>query len=206
MTSATALEVFARTGALIRDGHFQYTSGRHGDTYVNKDALYLQPPQTSIVCRELAQRAVDLRPDAVVSPALGGIVLAQWTAFHLTEISGKNTLAIYAEKNPDASFAFRRGYAESLRGARVIVVEDILTTGKSAARVIQLTQSSGAEVLGLFALWNRGGITAAELGGVSRFEALVESKFESWLPKDCPMCRSGKPLNTRLGKATPNRS
>lgn len=195
------IELFVEAGALVRDGHFQYTSGRHGTTYVNKDALYLDPEKTSALCHTIAERAVALRPDAVVAPALGGIVLSQWVAYHLIQLTGLPVRAIYAEKNTDGTFSFRRGYGEQLIGRRVIVVEDILTTGISAARAITATRDSGAEVLGLFALWNRGAITAAQLGGVPIVEALVSEKFESWSAQECPKCRKGIALNTSLGKA-----
>lgn len=195
------IELFVEAGALVRDGHFLYTSGRHGTTYVNKDALYLDPDKTSKLCRVIAERAVDLRPEAVVAPALGGIVLTQWVAYHLMQLTGFPVRAIYAEKNADGTFTFRRGYGEQLRGRRVIVVEDILTTGISAARAIAATRDCGAEVLGLFALWNRGGILASDLSGIPRLESLVAEAFQSWPADECPKCKQGIALNTALGKA-----
>ncbi|MEK7080983.1 MAG: phosphoribosyltransferase, partial [Patescibacteria group bacterium] len=91
------IEILKKTKALLTNDHFVGTSGRHFDTYVNKDALYTHPEETSRVCKLIAEQVKDFKIDAVVGPALGGIVLSQWTAYHLSKIKQKDILAIYTE-------------------------------------------------------------------------------------------------------------
>src|SRR3989338_4540426 len=100
------LDILKKVGAFMINGHFVGTSGIHIDTYVNKDALYVHTRETSRVCELIAEKIRDFDIDAVVGPALGGIILSQWTAHHLSKIKGKEILAIYTEKNKDGIQTF----------------------------------------------------------------------------------------------------
>ena len=190
--SARAEEILAETGAVITDSHVVYTSGRHGTAYVNKDAVYPHPAQVSALCRMLADAAAADRPEVVCGPALGGIILSQWTAHHL------GALAVYAEKLPGGGLALRRGYDRVVAGRRVLVVEDIVTTGGSVRQTVAAVRAAGGEVTRVTALCNRGGITAADLG-VPAFSALVTLSLDSWEATSCPLCRGGVPVNTDIG-------
>ena len=191
--STRAEEILAETGAVIGDSHVVYTSGRHGTAYVNKDAVYPHPAQVSALCRMLADAAAADRPEVVCGPALGGIILSQWTAHHL------GALAVYAEKLPGGGLALRRGYDRIVAGRRVLVVEDIVTTGGSVRQTVAAVRAAGGEVTRVTALCNRGGITAADLG-VPAFSALVTLSLDSWEATSCPLCRGGVPVNTDIGK------
>ena len=191
--STRAEEILAETGAVIVDSHVVYTSGRHGTAYVNKDAVYPHPAQVSALCRMLADAAAADRPEVVCGPALGGIILSQWTAHHL------GALAVYAEKLPGGGLALRRGYDRIVAGRRVLVVEDIVTTGGSVRQTVAAVRAAGGEVTRVTALCNRGGITAADLG-VPAFSALVTLSLDSWEAASCPLCRDGVPVNTDIGK------
>ena len=191
--STRAEEILAETGAVIGDSHVVYTSGRHGTAYVNKDAVYPHPAQVSALCRMLADAAAADRPEVVCGPALGGIILSQWTAHHL------GALAVYAEKLPGGGLALRRGYDRIVAGRRVLVVEDIVTTGGSVRQTVAAVRAAGGEVTRVTALCNRGGITAADLG-VPAFSALVTLSLDSWEVASCPLCRDGVPVNTDVGK------
>jgi orotate phosphoribosyltransferase len=116
--------ILAEAQAMITDSHVVYTSGRHGTAYVNKDAVYPNTARVAELCRHLADAAAPYRPEAVCGPAMGGIILAQWTAHHL------GVPAVYAEK-ADGGMALRRGYDKLVAGRRVLVVEDVLNTGGS---------------------------------------------------------------------------
>lgn len=200
--AADILAILERVNALITGSHIVYTSGRHGSSYVNKDALYPHTRETSQVCASIAARFRAAEVAVVAGPTVGGVIMAQWVAHHLQALSGQTVLAVYAEEagtGTERRRVFRRGYAELLAGQRVLVVEDVLTTGGSARQVVQAVQAAGGTVVGLGALCNRGGVTAAMLE-VPDLVALVNVPLESWDAAECPLCRAGVPINTRVGK------
>lgn len=188
-----AERILADAGAVIRDSHVVYTSGRHGSAYVNKDAVYPDTRRVSELCALLADLARPQRPEIVCGPALGGIILAQWTGHHL------DLPAVYAEKLPEGGLGLRRGYDRMVRGRRVLVVEDILNTGGSVAQAIDAVRAAGGEVVGVVALVNRGNVTAEQLG-VPALHALVALDLASWAADACPLCRDGVAVNTDVGK------
>jgi orotate phosphoribosyltransferase len=194
------IELLERLGAIITDSHVIYTSGRHGSSYVNKDALYPHTAETSLVCARLAEEFATLEVEVVAAPAVGGVIMSQWVAYHLTALRGKPVLAIYAEESGIyGQRIFRRGYDELIPGKRVLVVEDVLTTGGSAQKVISAVRAAGGHVSALGALCNRGGLTAESLG-VPRMHALISLALESWHEQECPLCAAGVPVNTSVGK------
>ncbi|MBY0369590.1 phosphoribosyltransferase [bacterium] len=200
MSDPQELRLFEECGALVRGSHLVYTSGRHGSEYVNKDALYPRTEVISALCAKMADAFVRDGVEAVFAPALGGIVLTQWTAHHLQAKTGKPVLALFAEKaETPEGFVVKRGYDALLRGKRTLVVEDILTTGGSIKKIVQLSAKMDIPVVGVAALCNRGGISAADLG-VPRLVSIVEVSLQSWEAADCPLCKQGVPVNTKLGK------
>lgn len=194
------LRLLESRSALIQDSHVVYTSGRHGRAYINKDAIYPDTRAVSELCRMLAAHFAPARPAVVAAPAIGGVILGQWVAHHLSEITGSAVLSVYAEKNTAGGFDFRRGYDEILRGARVLIVEDILTTGGSVSAVVSAVRACGGEVVGVGALCNRGAVTAAQIGDPPELHSLVELSLESWSPEECPLCARGVEINTTVGK------
>ncbi len=202
MSDTDVLATLAAVGALISGDHLVYTSGRHGSSYVNKDALYPHTVATSAVCARIAERFADAGVEVVAGPTVGGVILAQWTAHHLSALAGGEVLAVYAEEeqiDERRRRVFRRGYDALLAGRRVLVVEDILTTGGSARMVVEAVAAAGGDVVGVGAICNRGGVTAEVLGAPLLF-ALAELPLESFAPEECPLCRAGVPINTRVGK------
>jgi orotate phosphoribosyltransferase len=200
MNQQEVLQVLGNVGAVIKDSHIVYTSGMHGSAYVNKDAVYPHTKATSDLCREIARRFVNDNVEVVIAPAIGGVILSQWTAHNLSVLSGKKVLALYAEKADGGDvFVIKRGYDKLVVGKRVLVVEDVLTTGGSAKKVVNAVAGLDGNIVGLGALCNRGGVTAEDLG-VPKLEALVDIKLDSWLPEDCPLCRDCVPINTNVGK------
>lgn len=187
-------------GAIIRDSHLIYTSGRHGKAYVNKDALYPRTALTSDVCYSMAKAYATENIEVVLAPALGGIVLSQWVAHHLSDMTDTEVLAVYAEKAPSGEgFVLKRGYDQLIAGKRTLILEDVLTTGGSVKKVVELAQTLGAHVRGVAAFCNRGGLTAEALGAPKLF-SLLELTLDSWEAKDCPLCKQGIPINTNVGK------
>jgi|GEM_PF-7493 len=188
-----------RYGAIVTGTHVVLTSGRHGSEYVNKDAIYPHTEAISELCREIAKRFADKGVEAVIAPAVGGLIMAQWTAHHLSHLTGREVLGLYADKE-GKEFVIKRGYDKLVRGKKVLVVEDILTTGGSVKKVIEATREAGGNVVGLGALCNRGGVTSEDVGGVSELFALVNLQLETWEEADCPLCARGVPINTDVGK------
>lgn len=197
MNQEGVLALFARRGAILTETHAVYASGRHGSAYVNKDAIYPHVNDLSTLCRLMASGFVEDGVDVVVAPALGGIALTQWIAHHLS-VDGREVLAVYAEKSGDG-FALTRGYDQLVAGKRVLIAEDILTTGGSVAKVVSSVEAVGGVVIGVVALCNRGAVLAETLG-VSRLQALVDVNLESWSEDECPLCKRGVPINTTVGK------
>lgn len=198
MTEAEVLDVLERVGA-FRAGHFVFTSGRHGDRYINKDAIYPFTKETSGLCEAMAKLFVDTKADVVIGPAVGAAILSQWVAFHLGKLTGKDVAAVYADKNGEGGFVVRRGYDRIISGKNVIVVEDLLTTGGSVQKTIEAARTGGANIVGVTAICNRGDVTAAMIGNPPNFKPLLNVHLESWEEKDCPMCARGVPVSIAVG-------
>ncbi len=197
-----ALEELQRCGGYLTDTHVVYSSWRHGSVYLNKDAIYPHPKIVSGLCRQLAESVHTAGDGAhvIIGPEKGGIILAQWTAFHLSNMLGTEVLAVYAEKEGD-EFAFRRGQDAHIRGKTAMIVEDVLTTGGSVIKVINAARSLDCVVSGVLALFNRGDVGIDTFGpGIHRMVALGTVKLDSYPEDDCPLCRDGVPVNTTVGK------
>jgi orotate phosphoribosyltransferase len=192
--AARAREILAEARAIITGSHIVYTSGKHGSAYVNKDAVYPNTARVAELCRHLADAARPHRPEVVCGPAMGGIILAQWTGHHL------GLPAVFAEKASDGGgMALRRGYDRLVAGKRVLVVEDILNTGGSIKEAIAAVRNAGGDVVATAALVNRGAVTAADVGAPA-LVALLDVALDAWDAEACPLCRDGVPINTDVGK------
>lgn len=195
-------QLLVESGGWLENDHFVGTNGNHMDTYINKDALYPHTGYASKLGEAMARAMVPWRPEVVVSPALGGIVLTQWSAYHASQQSGQEILAVYAEKveGPEKKFAFTRGYDKLVAGRRVVVVEDNLTTGGSVRRVVELVRETGGDVVGVVAMLNRGGVDIQAVGNPPHFEAIIEADLKSWPADECELCKRGVPVNVKIGK------
>ena len=177
------LHIFRGAGALL-EGHFLYTSGRHGERFLQAARVLQYPDQTEKLCRALAAQFANDAVELVVGPATGGIILSYETARHL------KARAAFTEKDPVEGMALKRGFALR-QGLRVLVVEDIITTGGSVKKTIDHLRKRGADVVGVGALIDRSGGQAAF---DCRFEALAQLNLQSYAPDSCPMCAEGKDL------------
>jgi orotate phosphoribosyltransferase len=202
MNNEAVMQILVKLGAVITDSHIVYTSGRHGASYINKDALYKHTLQTSELCKVMAGTYDAQQVDVVIGPTIGGVVLSQWVSYHLNaKRSSGETLSLYAEsegEGQDKKFIIKRGYDAFIPGKNVVVVEDVLTTGGSARKVIECVLALGGNVLGLSVLCNRG-VKPAAVGNIT-IHPLINVLVDSWTEDECQLCKSGVPINTSVGK------
>ena len=184
------LEIFREAGALL-EGHFLLSSGLHSPKYLQCALMLQDPTKAERLCRQLARAFADDPIDLVLGPAMGGIIVAHELARAL------GARAIFAEREND-KMTLRRGFSIG-RGQRVLLAEDVVTTGGSLREVLQLARSAGADVLGIAALVDRTSGRDPEFG--MPLVALVKLDVPTYLPEECPMCREGVPL-TKPGSRT----
>ena len=185
MPAATAediLDLFRRVGALL-EGHFRLTSGLHSPGYL-QCALVLQHPREAEACGAgMADRVRGLAPTVVLSPALGGIVIGHEVARAL------GVRAVFAERQ-DGALTLRRGF--SLDAAdRVLVVEDVVTTGGSTRETIDVARAAGTRVVGAAAIIDRSG---GNQSLAVPFHALATVSLPTYQPDACPLCARGEPV------------
>ena len=188
------LKIFETAGA-IRHGHFELSSGLHSGTYV-QCALVLQYPRfAERLGHALAALFTDAGIEAVVSPALGGLIVGQEVARALPEPSGKHVVqgggvpALFVERDASGTMVMRRGF-ELRPDQRVLVVEDVWTTGGSTQEAIQVVQEAGGRVVAAAALIDRSG---GKIDFPVKAQALLDLPIASYEPEDCPLCKDGSP-------------
>lgn len=198
LSEAEVLDILQDVGA-FRTGHFVYTSGRHGDAYILKDAVYAYPRETSKICKTMAEHFSNAAIDAVIGPAIGAAILSQWTAYHLSEMTGRDIYGVYSDKDGAGGFIIKRGYDKLIAGKNVLVVEDLTTTGGSVKKVVEAVRAAGATVAGVVVLCNRGNVKKEDIGDPPKLVSLVTVELESWEEADCELCAKGIPVNTDIG-------
>ena len=177
------VEVMERRGAVLR-GHFVLSSGRHSDVFVQKFRVLEDPRLAQRFGQSIAEMFGGAF-DVVASPAVGALVLGFSTAL------ASDSRFVFAERAGDA-LAFRRGFTIEPH-ERVLVVEDVITTGGSAKEVVDLVRASTGIVVGVGALIDRGDPSRPPDLGVA-LKALLRLAIDSWSPDDCPMCRANEPI------------
>ena len=193
------IKILTKVGAIIKDSHFVGTSELHFDTYINKDALFPHTEEVSKICKIFAKKYQDKNIEVVAAPALGGIILSQWVAHHLTNLTDKEVLSVFTEKTADKNQIFTRDYDTYVRGKRVLVIEDNVTTGGSVMKVVNAIKNAGGEIAGVCVMVNRDPMRVnAKTLGVP-LEALSELSVVSYQADSCPLCKSGVPINTKFG-------
>ena len=187
LTDADVLQIFESSGALLT-GHFVLTSGKHSDRYFEKFDVLNQPAHVETLCRELAARLADTKPDVVLGPTTLGILLAFETAKHM------GITAAYGEKGTDGKRFLRR--ADHIRpGQRVAVVDDVLTTGGSIRECIALAEEIGATLCGVGVLVDRSGGSVAF---PAPLRSLLRMQVQAYEPDSVPDWLSAVPI-TRPG-------
>ncbi|MBI2201953.1 MAG: orotate phosphoribosyltransferase, partial [Armatimonadetes bacterium] len=183
VSTTEVLALLEQTGAVCR-GHFQLSSGRHSPVYVQCAQVLQYPAHAGRLVAGLLGRVTADRIATVVAPALGGIVLGYELARQL------GTRALFVERDAEGRFALRRGFRLA-PGERVLVAEDVLTTGGSIQETLAVVRAAGAEVVGIAALVDRSGRGVESDVPVW---SLVQLELETYAATDCPLCRAGRPL------------
>ena len=181
--------IFEAAGALRR-GHFLLKSGRHSGRYLEKFAVLQYPSLAVEIGRRLAGELAPREPTLVVGPTTGGVLLAFETARQLEPLLGRPVRGVFAEPMERGVRALRRGWPVAA-DERVVLVDDILTTGASLAETVSAVRAAGAAPLAAAVIVDRS-TRPVELG--MPLTALGRIEIESWPPDECPLCASGEPL------------
>ena len=181
MTGEEILSIFKQSKALL-EGHFQLTSGLHSPNYFQCAKVLQYPDYAGQLCGEIAARFKDTKIGAVIAPALGGIVVGQEVGRQL------HVRTMFTERK-DSIMQLRRGF-EISSGEKILVCEDVVTTGGSVREVIEIVQQHGGEIVGV-------GVIVDRSGGKSDFEnlfATMTMQVVTYKPDDCPLCAKGIPV------------
>lgn len=195
----TALDILKKVNAIVTNDHFVYTSGRHGNVYIRKDMLYPHTKETSKICKLFAEKFKNRNIDIIVAPAIGGIILSQWTAYHLSKLKKKEILGIFTEKDENDNQVFKRGYDSLVKGKNVLVVEDLTTTGGSVKKVVNSVKKAGGKVIGVCVMLSRDPkmVTSESIGAALSYLGIF--KADSYDREECPLCKNNIPINTIVG-------
>ena len=186
MTEKEVEDLLIETSAIM-EGHFLLTSGLHSPRYVEKFNVLQKPVYTEKLCRAMAEKFKDANIETVVGPVTGGILLAHETGKAL------GTRAIFTERE-NGKMTFRRGFTLH-EGERVLIVEDIVTTGGSIREVIDVVKEHGGIPVAVSMLVDRSG-GKATFGDVPS-TALLHMDVKTYQPDECPLCKQGIPMTKR---------
>jgi len=182
--STNVLEIFRKSNALL-EGHFKLSSGKHSDIYYEKFNILRKPRLCEKVCVEMAKLFENDNAELVVGPTTGGIIIAYEVAKYLGLDS------IYAEPAEGGKGRiFKRGFSIDA-GTRVLIVDDVLTTGGSIFEVIDLVNKYDAKIIGIGEFLDRSG---GKVKFDYLFKPLATVSADAWEVKDCPLCKKGIPL------------
>lgn len=188
MDHAEVMQVMQHSHA-YQEGHFRLAGGRHTNRYVQCAHVTQNAAVTEKVCRALAEKCSNRSFDLVVSPALGGMILG----YEMSRILGIHY--VYTERR-DGAMTLRRGFSIS-KGAHVLIVEDVVTTGGSVREVMEIVRAFGGEVEQVACLVDRSN-GKVDLG--VPFTSLISYEVEIWPETNCPLCSQGIPITKPAGR------
>jgi len=179
ISSEEVLKIFKETGALL-EGHFLLTSGLHSSKYFQCAKVLQYPEYAEILCRQIARHFYTSEVELVISPAIGGIIVGYEVA---RQLEARN---IFAEREGGV-MKLRRGF-EIKPGERVLVCEDVVTTGGSVFEVIELVKNAGGKLVGVGCIVDRSG---GKIDFGIRFASVVRLEVPTFKPEECPLCKEG---------------
>jgi len=178
------MKKFEQAGA-IKKGHFKLTSGVHSDTYIQCAQVMQHPGFMHNLCSELGRKFKGENIDVIIGPAIGGIIIAHVMA----QVLGPWVRAIFTERE-NGTMTLRRSF-EIHPGEKVLVVEDVTTTGGSVREVIDIVKKRGGEVVGVGVLIDRSG-GLVDFG--VKMKSLLTLDIKSYQPEECPLCKKEVPI------------
>jgi len=185
MEKEEILELFRKTGAFL-EGHFLLTSGLHSPYYVEKFRLLQFPEYVEILAREMVAKFPEKEIELVVGPAVGGIILAY-------EVARQLRVRMAFTERDEGKMVFRRDFAIREK-EKVLIVEDVVTTGSSVQEVVKAVEEKGALIVGIAALVDRSGGKATF---DYPFRPLLQLDIETYSPEECPLCQEKIALQKR---------
>lgn len=174
-------EVLIEAGVL-QEGHFKLTSGRHSNKYLQCAKIFQNTKYSTELCAALAEQFKDSNIEIVIGPAIGAIQMS----YEVSRTLG--CVNFFAERDEDGKMTLRRGFSIN-PGQKVLVVEDVVTTGGSVKEVLELVKAAGGDIAGV-------GVIVDRTGGKADFgvpmKSVISIEVESWLPDECPLCKDGE--------------
>ncbi|MEG0771321.1 MAG: orotate phosphoribosyltransferase [Clostridia bacterium] len=181
LTNERIMEILEEAGVLLQ-GHFLLTSGRHSNKYMQCAKIFQNSKYSKELCKDLAEKFKEDNIDIVVGPALGAIQMAY-------EVSSQLEVPNFFAEREDGKMTLRRGFSLE-KGQRVLIVEDVVTTGGSVFEVIDLVKAEGAVVAGVGVIVDR---SAGKIDFGVPFKAVTSMSIESYTKEECPLCKEGLP-------------
>ena len=181
ITQERILEILKEAGVLL-EGHFLLTSGRHSNKYLQCAKVFRNTKYSEELCSALAEQFRNDGVEVVIGPAMGAVQMAY-------EVSrGLHCENFFAERAQDGKMCLRRGF-EVQPGQKVLLVEDVVTTGGSVREVLELVKAAGGDVVGIGSIVDR---TGGKIDFGVPFKAVISMEVESYEPSECPLCQEGK--------------
>lgn len=188
ITQERITEILKEAGVLL-EGHFKLTSGRHSNRYLQCAKIFRDTKYSEELCAALAEQYHADTIEVVIGPAMGAVQMAYEVSRSL------HCENFFTERDETGKMVLRRGFS-ILPGQRVLVVEDVVTTGGSVREVIELVQEAGGNVVGVGSIVDR---TGGKIDFGVPFKAVISVDVQSWEPQDCPLCKAGAPEPVKPG-------
>jgi len=195
-SAARTEAIFRQVGALLENDHFVNIKGRHSSRWLDKDAVNSHLPLVKELCQLLWKASSPLEPEIICGPAIGGLIVAMWTA-HLAGLP-----SVFAEHRPAkeeelrGKFELRRGYDALVKGKRVLVVDDVVNSGQSVLQTADAVSAAGGKVCGISCYVDCGNVPTETLGG-SPYHYLLQWKIATWAEGEVPPEVSAHPVNVQ---------
>lgn len=181
ITQDRVLEILKEAGVLM-EGHFKLTSGRHSNKYLQCAKIFRNTVYSEELCAALAEQFADDGVEVVIGPAMGAVQMAYEVS---RQLKCEN---FFAERDEEGKMALRRNF-DVKPGMKILLVEDVITTGTSVKEVLELVKKAGGDVVGIGSIVNR---TNGKVDFGVPFKSVITVEVESWLPEECPLCQEGK--------------
>lgn len=192
-------EILERTRVFLKNDHFVYSSGKHGSIYVNKNDLFAFTRASEQLGKHLAEHFRHQKIDTVAGPAMCGIIPAHWVAFYLSMFHEREVFGIFAERGADKEFEFKRGFDAYVTHKRVLIIDDIATSGNTLRKFRDTITALGGEVVGAGVMVNRNvkHVNSESVG--MPLHSLSKLDIPAYDESECHLCKSNVPINRVFG-------